>query len=390
MPMPPRANTSRCSSHAHRQNGSFHESTLIAEADRADGPSERLLARCVARVRHKRHGFALRLASAIAIASGGKHCAQEGIVTEKVLFVDDEPLVLDALRRMLHDKFLIRTAESGEKGLAVAKEDGPFAVVISDMRMPGMNGAEFLARMRTEAPDTVRMLLTGFTDLDAAIAAVNEGNIFRFLTKPCKKEELAGAINLGLAQHRAIVAEKKQAHKAETVEPPAANWDSPEICPWDNFQGPTGLPGPSQAKELLAPLFGADHQTYVILFKLTVLETIEERYGEEAGADYLINAAHYLTQSLRSDDRLFHWGRYVLMAVVRRTVSPAAVRMEVARLTLAPGDQVLNVHGRSIMVATSIDFDFKPVSQFPRLGEMLAAFDPQLSGKSETAAVRQH
>jgi hypothetical protein len=78
------------------------------------------------------------------------------------------------------------------------------------------------------------------------------------------------------------------------------------------------------------------------------------------------------------------------MAVVRRTVSPAAVRMEVARLTLAPGDQVLNVHGRSIMVATSIDFEFKPVSQFPRLGEMLAAFDPQLSGKSETAAVRQH
>jgi len=305
-------------------------------------------------------------------------------VPEKILFVDDEPLVLDAIRRMLRDKFQICTAVGGEKGLAAAKENGPIAVVVSDMRMPGMNGAEFLARMRKDVPDTVRMLLTGFTDLDAAIAAVNEGNIFRFLTKPCKKEELVGAINLGLDQYRTTVAEKKLVKKAQDVEPAAADWDSLENCPWDNCQGPTGLPGPSQAKEILTPLFGSDRQTYVILFKLTVLETIEERYGEEAAGDYLINAAHHLTQSLRSDDRLFHWGRYVLMAVVRRTVTPGALRMEVARLTSSVGDQVLDVRGRSIMVATSIAFDFKPVSQFSKLTEMLAAFDPQFSGNAET------
>jgi CheY-like chemotaxis protein len=335
-------------------------------------------------------GPPLRLASASASASGGKHCAQESIVTGKVLFVDDEPLVLDALRRMLHDKFHIYTANSGEKGLASVEQNGPFAVVISDMRMPGMNGAEFLAHIRKDAPDTVRMLLTGFTDLDAAIAAVNEGNIFKFLTKPCRKDALVSAIDLGLAQYRSTVAGKEPEKKAHTNEHPAAEWEPPVNCEWDNSQGPTGLPGPSQAKELLTPLFGADHHTYVILFKLTMLQTIEERYGEEAGADYLINAAQYLTQSLRSEDRLFHWGRYVLMAVVRRTVSPVAVRMEVARLTSAPGDQVLDVHGRSIMVATSINSDFKPVSQFSGLGEMLAAFDPQFIGKSEAAAVREH
>lgn len=311
-------------------------------------------------------------------------------MTGKVLFVDDEPLVLDALRRMLHDKFHIYTANSGEKGLAAVEQNGPFAVVISDMRMPGMNGAEFLARIRKDAPDTVRMLLTGFTDLDAAIAAVNEGNIFRFLTKPCRKNELVSAINLGLAQHRSTVAGKEQEKNAHTNEHPAAEWEPPANCEWDNCQGPTGLPGPSQAKELLTPLFGADHHTYVILFKLTMLETIEERYGEEAGADYLINVAQYLTQSLRSEDRLFHWGRNSLMAVVRRSISPVAVRMEVARLTSAPGDQVLDVHGRSIMVATSINSDFKPASQFSGLGEMLAAFDPQFIGKSEVAAVREH
>ena len=333
-------------------------------------------------------GPPLRLASAS--ASGGKHCAQESIVTGKVLFVDDEPLVLDALRRMLHDKFHIYTANSGEKGLASVEQNGPFAVVISDMRMPGMNGAEFLAHIRKDAPDTVRMLLTGFTDLDAAIAAVNEGNIFKFLTKPCRKDALVSAIDLGLAQYRSTVAGKEPEKKAHTNEHPAAEWEPPVNCEWDNSQGPTGLPGPSQARELLTPLFGADHHTYVILFKLTMLETIEERYGEEAGADYLINAAQYLTQSLRSEDRLFHWGRYVLMAVVRRTVSPVAVRMEVARLTSSPGDQVLDVRGRSIMVATSINSEFKPVSQFSTLGEMLAAFDPQFIGKSEVAAVREH
>jgi CheY-like chemotaxis protein len=284
---------------------------------------------------------------------------------------------------MLRDRFEIHTADNGEKGLAAAKENGPFAVVISDMRMPGMNGAQFLAQIRKTAPDTVRMLLTGFTDLDAAVAAVNEGNIFRFLSKPCSKEDLLNAIHLGLAQHRSAVAEKELAKKARVLENPPVRVDTSEICGWDNRNGPTGLPGPSQATEFLAPLFGADHHCLVALLKLTVLETVEERYGEEAAADYLINAAHFLMQSLRSDDLLFHWGRYVLMAVVRRTVSPAAVRMEFARLTSAGGDYVMEVNGRSIVVATSVNFDLKPLSQFATFGELLAAFDPELSGKGE-------
>ena len=337
-----------------------------------------------------RHGFAFAPCSAIANASDRKLCAQETIVAEKVLFVDDEPLVLDAFRRMLRGKFETCTADSGENGLAAARDNGPFAVVISDMRMPGMNGAQFLAKIRQKAPDTVRMLLTGFTDLDAAVAAVNEGNIFRFLTKPCGKNDLLSAIDLGIAQYRSTVAAKELTKKARDLERLSVVWDPSEICEWDNRNGPTGLPGPSQAKELLGPLFGADRQCYVALLKLTVLETIEERYGEEAAAGYLINAAHFLKQSLRSEDLLFHWGRYVLMAVVRRTVSPAAVRMEFARLTSAPGDHVMEVHGRSIVVATSINFDLKPVSQFPNLGALLASFDPQLSGRSVTKDACDH
>ncbi|MFY9559836.1 MAG: HD domain-containing phosphohydrolase [Terriglobales bacterium] len=129
-------------------------------------------------------------------------------MADKTLFVDDEPAVLDGYKRMLHREFEVDSAVGGEQGLAAIHERGPYAVVISDMRMPVMNGAQFLARVRQTAPNTVRMMLTGCTDLDAAIHAVNEGNIFRFLTKPCEKEVMAKAITTGLVQYRLVTAEK--------------------------------------------------------------------------------------------------------------------------------------------------------------------------------------
>jgi DNA-binding NtrC family response regulator len=80
---------------------------------------------------------------------------------ERMLLVDDEPTVLSGLERTLHNEFEVTTAPNGEAGLAAMHEQAPFAVVISDMRMPGMNGAQFLTKMKALAPDTVRMLLTG-------------------------------------------------------------------------------------------------------------------------------------------------------------------------------------------------------------------------------------
>jgi response regulator RpfG family c-di-GMP phosphodiesterase len=130
-------------------------------------------------------------------------------MAHKVLFVDDELAVLDGYRRSLRGDFAVDIAEGGEQGLVSIRDRGPYAVVVSDMRMPSMNGAQFLAQVRQEAPDAVRMLLTGYTDLSAAMAAVNEGNIFRFLTKPCEKEVLTQALAAGLAQHNLIIAEKE-------------------------------------------------------------------------------------------------------------------------------------------------------------------------------------
>ena len=103
----------------------------------------------------------------------------------RVLFVDDEPNVLDSIRRQLRKSCEILTATSGVEALALLKDTGPVALVISDMRMPGMSGAELLAKIRDLYPDTVRMILSGQADLESTISAVNEGHVFRFLTKPC-------------------------------------------------------------------------------------------------------------------------------------------------------------------------------------------------------------
>jgi response regulator RpfG family c-di-GMP phosphodiesterase len=130
-------------------------------------------------------------------------------MSEKILFVDDEQNVLDAYQRTLRKDFHIETALSGAEGLEALASRGPYAVIVSDMRMPVMDGVEFLARARQQASESVRIMLTGNADQQTAIDAVNEGSIFRFLTKPCAPETLAKVITAGLEQHRLVVAERE-------------------------------------------------------------------------------------------------------------------------------------------------------------------------------------
>src|SRR5581483_10002591 len=130
-------------------------------------------------------------------------------MTNKILCVDDEPKILEAFERQLRKQFDLQTAAGPEKGLQAIAENGPFAVVVSDLRMPGMNGIEFLSRVRQTAPDAVRIMLTGDADLSAAVMAVNEGNIFQFLTKPCPADMLARSFQAALKQNQLITAERE-------------------------------------------------------------------------------------------------------------------------------------------------------------------------------------
>jgi response regulator RpfG family c-di-GMP phosphodiesterase len=129
-------------------------------------------------------------------------------ISQRVLFVDDEPNVLTGLQRQLRHDFEITTAPSGDEGLQRLREDGPFAVVVSDYKMVGMNGVEFLRRVRRIATDTVTVLLTGFADVEIAMAAVNEGCVFRLLSKPCPRDRLRQTVQDCLEQYRMVVSQR--------------------------------------------------------------------------------------------------------------------------------------------------------------------------------------
>lgn len=129
-------------------------------------------------------------------------------MVEKVLFVDDNPNLLTAIQRNLRKQFEVVTAASPAKALEHLRSEGPFGVIVSDLRMPQMNGVELLSRTAAEWPDTIRILLTGEADTRAAIAAVNESHVYRFLTKPFPLPALAQVLNAALAQYKLISAEK--------------------------------------------------------------------------------------------------------------------------------------------------------------------------------------
>jgi signal transduction histidine kinase len=128
----------------------------------------------------------------------------------RVLCVDDEPNLLAGLAHTLRRRFDVTTAESGLAALREIQRSGPFDVIVSDYRMPAMDGAEFLRRARELSPSTVPVLLTGHATLDGAIAAVNQGNVFRILLKPCPPEILVGAIDEAVARGRVVPEERQR------------------------------------------------------------------------------------------------------------------------------------------------------------------------------------
>ncbi|MEK6642281.1 MAG: response regulator [Planctomycetota bacterium] len=126
----------------------------------------------------------------------------------RILMVDDEPNILDGFRRSLGRKYELLTAIGGAAALAVMAEKGPFAVVVTDMQMPGMNGVQFLEAARERNKDTSFMMLTGNADQGTAVQAINRGHIFRFLNKPCAPELLEEALEAAIRQYQLVTAER--------------------------------------------------------------------------------------------------------------------------------------------------------------------------------------
>lgn len=128
--------------------------------------------------------------------------------SEKILIVDDERSIISAIQRAFHRKLDIHVANSADQGILQITQNGPFAIVVSDYQMPGVDGVAFLAKVSQISPDTVRMMLTGHANLETSVRAVNEVNVFRFLTKPCPMQILEKALLDGLRQYRLIQTER--------------------------------------------------------------------------------------------------------------------------------------------------------------------------------------
>jgi ActR/RegA family two-component response regulator len=165
---------------------------------------------------------------------------------EKILFVDDDPNILEIYQRALRKTFRIDIATSGEEGLRLLAERGPYAVVVADMGMPIMNGIDFLGRVRELSPDTVRMVLTGRES--TATAAVNQANVFRFLVKPCPVDTVLSALVAGVNEYRHTVTQNERI-ELDRIHPR-------EAAPWNMSLGP----------EILT-LHHSDGRSIIMLFR---------------------------------------------------------------------------------------------------------------------------
>jgi len=130
-------------------------------------------------------------------------------MTHKILLVDDDRNILSGYQRLLRKTCHLEIALGGEEALRLLTTEGPFSLVVADMQMPGMSGLELLAQAQSVVPDTIRIMLTGNTDQKTAADAVNQGQVFRFLTKPCSPEDLELAVRAGLRQYELVHAERE-------------------------------------------------------------------------------------------------------------------------------------------------------------------------------------
>lgn len=130
-------------------------------------------------------------------------------MSSKVLFVDDDPNVLNSFRVTLGRRYDVHTALGPEEALRMIAGAGPFKVVMSDLKMPGMDGIALLSKISQIAPNTIRVMLTGYADLESAMLAVNQGHVFRFLTKPCSTETIIATLDAAIEQYRLVTLEKE-------------------------------------------------------------------------------------------------------------------------------------------------------------------------------------
>lgn len=208
----------------------------------------------------------------------------------KVLLVDDDEHLLAGLSRNLRKVFVVRTAPDAVAGLACLRDEGPFAVVVSDLKMPGMDGIEFLSIVRNSSPTTVRVMLTGHADLQVAMEAVNTGHVFRFLEKPCPPEMLREVLDQALREHERVDLERSLAHE-------------------DPFLDIGNRRGFEVAIRRFHSHAVRHRRTYtIVMVDVDHFKQYNDLYGHQAGDQALIDVATAIRRVCRTSDEVYRYG----------------------------------------------------------------------------------
>ncbi len=228
---------------------------------------------------------------------------------EKILIVDDEVNILTSMKRQLRGKFVIDTAEGGQEALdMISTEDHGYLVVITDMNMPGMNGLELLKSIKSQSPDTIRIMLTGNADQDTAKNAVNDGEVFRFMTKPCQKSDLVEVIEAALECYRD---RKKSKNKIEYMQQ-HVELLSNELLFTKNSDTLTALPNRTSfeacLKDSIEEAKHNDKEYSLCYFDIDQFRVINEVCGHDAGDDLLLQFADTIRENIRKRDILARLG----------------------------------------------------------------------------------
>jgi diguanylate cyclase (GGDEF)-like protein len=223
-------------------------------------------------------------------------------MSDRVLVVDDDPRVIEGYRRVLRKRFNLDVASGGRQALEMVASNGPYAVVVSDMRMPEITGLELLMRIREQTPDTVRIMLTGNADQQTAVDAVNQGQVFRFLNKPCTAEVMAETLDQALVHYHRAKKTESLIHRAsaelqELTEQLSYQFDHDIL---------TGLSNRRAFEEQLAAALDEvqqDGREHVLChINIDHLHVINNSCGQAAGDELLRKVASLLGSRIRERD----------------------------------------------------------------------------------------
>lgn len=226
---------------------------------------------------------------------------------EKILFVDDNLNSRNTFIHQINNKYELHVAENGKEGLALLNSNGPYAVVIADMYMPIMNGIEFLKKVREICPDTIRIILTGYADMDLAIDAVNKGRIFYFLTKPCQSKTIFKILEIGIIEYKNNVKSQMESNTDELT------------GVWNRRYFNNELNRIINSAERYSQTFS------IIFFDINDFKAINDKFGHNTGDEVLIITAKALKAEIRDIDILARYGGDEFIIIAQYTKRDGAI-----------------------------------------------------------------